>query len=175
LMISKNDIRAAVGLAFLLIVQIQAARISFAEELPPSLYSEMEWRMIGPFRAGKVNGVAGVPGNPAIYFMGADGGGVWKTADGGVTWKPIFDGGFAASIGAVVVAPSNPNILYVGTGVNTIYGDVSYGNGVYQSTDGGETWARGLGGFKTHRAHPGGSSKPRHCAGGGDRRRLRAE
>ncbi len=140
LMISKNDIRAAVGLAFLLIVQIQAARISFAEELPPSLYSEMEWRMIGPFRAGKVNGVAGVPGNPAIYFMGADGGGVWKTADGGVTWKPIFDGGFAASIGAVVVAPSNPNILYVGTGVNTIYGDVSYGNGVYQSTDGGETW-----------------------------------
>src|SRR5207253_3894897 len=84
-MISKYDNRGAVGLAFQLIVHNQAARISFAEELPPSLYSEMEWRMIGPFRAGKVNGVAGVPGNPAIYFMGADGGGVWKTADGGVT------------------------------------------------------------------------------------------
>src|SRR5437667_11254509 len=101
-MISKNDIRAAVGLAFLLIVQIQAARISFAEELPPSLYSEMEWRMIGPFRAGKVNGVAGVPGNPAIYFMGADGGGVWKTADGGVTWKPILDGGSVHRMGELL-------------------------------------------------------------------------
>ncbi|MBA0088687.1 MAG: hypothetical protein HRJ53_27170, partial [Acidobacteria bacterium Pan2503] len=139
-MISKNDIRTAVGLAFLLMMQIPAAGVSFAQEIPPSLYSEMKWRMIGPFRAGKVNGVAGVPGNPAIYFMGADGGGIWKTADGGVTWKPVFDGEFAASIGAVAVAPSDPNILYVGTGVNTIYGDVSHGNGVYQSTNGGATW-----------------------------------
>src|SRR6266702_3327677 len=101
LMISKNDIRGAVGLAFLLIAQIPAAGISFAEEIPPSLYSEMKWRMIGPFRAGKVNGVTGVPGNPAIYYLGADGGGIWKTTDGGVTWKPIFDGEFAASIGAI--------------------------------------------------------------------------
>src|SRR5437660_12552910 len=96
LMISKNDIRAAVGLAFLLIVQIQAARISFAEELPPSLYSEMEWRMIGPFRAGKVNGGAGMPGNPAVYCTGAKRGGVWKTADDGVTWRPRLDGECAA-------------------------------------------------------------------------------
>src|SRR5205823_438174 len=84
--------------------------------------------------------VAGLPGNPAVYYMGADGGGVWKTTDGGVTWKPIFDEESVASIGAIAVAPSNPDIVYVGTGVNTIYGDVSYGDGVYKSTNGGETW-----------------------------------
>ena len=111
-----------------------------AQEIPASMYSEMKWRMIGPFRAGKVNGVAGLPGNPAVYYMGADGGGVWRTTDGGVTWKPIFDGESAPSIGALALAPSNPNIIYVGTGVNTIYGDVTYGNGVYKSTNGGETW-----------------------------------
>src|SRR5215468_5178531 len=116
LMISKNDIRTAVGLAFLLMMQIPAAGISLAQEIPQSLYSEMKWRMIGPFRAGKVNGVAGVAGNPAIYYIGADGGGVWKTMDGGVTWKPIFDSESTAPIGALAVAPSNPKIIYVGTG-----------------------------------------------------------
>ena len=137
---SKNRVPSMVGLAFLLSVRLLITGISSAQEIPPSLYSEMKWRMIGPFRAGKVNGVAGVPGNPALYYMGADGGGVWKTTDGGATWKPIFDGESAASMGAIAVAASNPNIIYVGTGVNTIYGDVSYGNGVYRSTDGGETW-----------------------------------
>lgn len=111
-----------------------------AQEIPSSMYSEMKWRMIGPFRAGKVNGVAGVPGNPAVYYIGADGGGVWKTTDGGVTWKPIFDGESAPSIGALTLAPSNPNIIYTGTGVNTIFGDVTYGNGVYKSVNGGERW-----------------------------------
>jgi photosystem II stability/assembly factor-like uncharacterized protein len=111
-----------------------------AQEIPPSLYSEMKWRMIGPFRAGKVNGVAGVPGNSALYYMGADGGGVWKTTDGGVTWQPIFDGGSAPSVGALAVAPSNPKVIFVGTGVNTIYGDVAHGDGVYKSSNGGETW-----------------------------------
>ncbi len=139
-MISKNDIRRVVGLAFLLTVQVLITCISPAQEIPPSQYSEMKWRMIGPFRAGKVNAVAGVPGNPAVYYMGADGGGVWKTNDGGVTWKPIFDGESIASMGAIAVSPSNPNIIYAGTGVNTVYGDVSYGNGVYKSTNGGETW-----------------------------------
>src|SRR5437588_4550911 len=113
---------------------------AIAQDVPPSLYSEMKWRMIGPFRGGKVNGVAGVRGNPAIYYMGTDGGGVWKTTDGGVTWKPIFDRESVASMGAIAMAPTNPNIIYLGTGVNTIYGDVSYGNGVYKSTNGGETW-----------------------------------
>jgi len=96
--------------------------------------------MIGPFRAGKVNAVAGVPGNPAVYYFGADGGGVWKTTDGGTVWKPIFDKEPVASIGALALAPSNPKIVYVGTGVNTIFADSAYGDGVYKSVDGGENW-----------------------------------
>ena len=109
-------------------------------DIPPSLYSDMEWRSIGPFRAGKVNGVAGIPGNAAIYYIGTDGGGIWKTTDGGFTWKAIFDSESAPSIGALAVSPSNPNVIYVGTGVNTVHRDISYGNGVYKSANGGQTW-----------------------------------
>ena len=133
-------LKVALCFAFVLAMRIPTPRISYAQDVPPSLYSEMKWRMIGPFRAGKVNGVAGAPGNPAVYYLGADGGGIWKTTDGGVTWKPIFDGESSPSIGALAVAPSNPNIIYAGTGVNTVYGDVTYGNGMYKSTNGGETW-----------------------------------
>lgn len=111
-----------------------------AQDVSEDLYSALKWRMIGPFRAGKVNAVAGVPGNSSIYYFGADGGGVWKTTDVGNVWKPIFDGQPIASIGAMALAPSNPNIIYVGTGVNGIYSDIAYGNGIYKSTDAGETW-----------------------------------
>jgi photosystem II stability/assembly factor-like uncharacterized protein len=111
-----------------------------AQEVSTDLYSALKWRMIGPFRAGKVNAVAGVPGNSAVYYFGADGGGVWKTTDGGNVWKPIFDGQPVGSIGALALAPSNPNVIYVGTGVNGIYSDIAYGNGIYKSTNGGETW-----------------------------------
>jgi photosystem II stability/assembly factor-like uncharacterized protein len=117
-----------------------AAGVSHAQEISPSLYSEMKWRMIGPFRAGKVNAVAGVPGNPGVYYFGANGGGVWKTTDGGTVWKPIFDEEPVASIGALALAPSNPNIIYVGSGENNLYADITYGNGVYKSTDAGVTW-----------------------------------
>jgi len=111
-----------------------------AQQVPEQMFSEMKWRMIGPFRAGKVNAVAGVPGNPAVYYFGADGGGVWKTTDGGTVWKPIFDKEPVASIGAMTLAPSNPKIIYVGTGVNTIFADSAYGDGVYKSVDGGDSW-----------------------------------
>ena len=137
---SLRALRVVVGSAILWFTGFVMAENTCAQQIPESLYSEMRWRMIGPFRAGKVNAVAGVPGNPAVYYFAADGGGVWKTTDGGAVWKPIFDKEPVGSIGAMALAPSNPNIIYVGTGVNTIFADSSYGDGVYKSLDGGENW-----------------------------------
>jgi len=112
-----------------------------AYAIDPSFYSAMRWRQIGPFRAGRVSAVAGIPGNAAIYYMGTPGGGVWKTVDGGTVWKPIFDQVNVASIGAIVVSPSNPNVVYVGTGdVSNVGGAVNEGDGVYRSDDAGLTW-----------------------------------
>jgi len=132
--------RLAQVLTFSSLFVFLLAGFASPQQVPEQLYSEMQWRTIGPFRAGKVNAVAGVPGNPAVYYFAADGGGIWKSTDGGVVWKPIFDREPVASIGTMTLAPSNPNIIYVGTGVNTIFSDSSYGDGVYKSTDGGETW-----------------------------------
>src|ERR1043166_465687 len=95
----------------------------------------MRWRLVGPFRAGRVTAVAGVAGRPAVYYMATPGGGVWKTTDGGGGGKPIFDEARVASVGALALAPSNPDVVYVGTGEQT------EGNGVYRSNDGGRTWA----------------------------------
>src|SRR5260370_17144685 len=100
-----------------------------AQQVPEHLLPEMKWRMIGPFRGGKVNAVAGVPGNAGVYYFGADGGGVWKTTDGGTVWKPIFDKEPAASIGALALAPSNPNIIYAATGAHRLYPAIRYRNG----------------------------------------------
>ena len=113
---------------------------SLAQQVDPNLYSGMKWRMIGPYRGGKVNAVAGIPGDPGIYYFGSNGGGVWKTTDGGTVWKPIFDTQPVASIGALALAPSNPNVIYVGSGENNVYSDITYGNGVYKSTDAGQSW-----------------------------------
>ncbi len=106
-----------------------------------SLYAGLRWRMIGPFRGGRVNGVSGVPGQPNTFYMGSVGGGVWKTTNAGRTWLPIFDSQPVASIGSVAVAYSNPNIVYVGTGEGDMRSQISYGNGMYKSTDAGRTWA----------------------------------
>jgi photosystem II stability/assembly factor-like uncharacterized protein len=106
----------------------------------PSLYSGLRWRMIGPFRGGRVNGVTGVPGQPNVFYMGSVGGGVWKTTNAGRTWLPIFDSQPIASIGAVAVAPSRPDVVYVGTGEADMRSQISYGNGMYKSTDAGKTW-----------------------------------
>src|SRR5256885_5390050 len=106
-----------------------------------SLYNAVEWREIGPFRGGRVTAVAGHAAQPLTFYFGGTGGGVWKTTDGGVTWTPISDKVFrAGSIGAIEVAPSDPNVIYVGTGESPIRGNVSPGNGVYKSTDEGKTW-----------------------------------
>ena len=105
-----------------------------AQQVDPNLYNAMRWRLIGPYRAGRITAVAGIPGNPAVYYIGTPGGGVWKTTDGGIVWKPIFDSEHVASIGALALAPSNTNIIYAGTGEQT------EGHGVYKSIDAGATW-----------------------------------
>ncbi|HZU23688.1 MAG TPA: hypothetical protein VE998_12720, partial [Terriglobales bacterium] len=105
-----------------------------------SWYSGMHWRLIGPFRGGRVLAVEGVAGDPLTYYFGGAAGGVWKTTDGGLDWTPLFDSQDVQSIGAIAVAPSDPNIVYVGTGEYCWRGDVSEGNGLYKSIDGGHTW-----------------------------------
>ncbi len=117
------------------------AAVCLFAQADPSFYAGMKWRQIGPFRAGRVSAVAGIPGNAAVYYMGTPGGGVWKTVDAGTVWKPIFDQEHVASIGAIVVSPSNPDIVYVGTGdVSNVGGAVNEGKGVYKSMDAGKTW-----------------------------------
>ncbi len=109
--------------------------------VPESVYSGMSWRQIGPFRGGRVAAVAGVPSQPDTYYLGAALGGLWKTTDGGHQWAPIFDhAGTLASIGAVAIAASNPNVLYAGTGESAPREDVSFGDGVWKSLDAGTTW-----------------------------------
>jgi photosystem II stability/assembly factor-like uncharacterized protein len=129
-------VRLAIGSAWVALVCFAAPAQAQQDAGPidPSLYSGMHWRLVGPFRAGRVSAVAGIAGNPAVFYIGTPGGGIWKTSDGGRVWKPIFDDEHVASIGAVAVAPSNPEIVYVGTGEQTP------GNGVYKSTDAGATW-----------------------------------
>ena len=99
------------------------------------------WRSVGPFRGGRVLPVTGVHGQPYIFYSGSVGGGVWKTNDAGRTWNPIFDSQPIASIGAIAVAPSEPNIIYVGSGEADMRSSISYGNGMYKSVDAGRTWA----------------------------------
>ena len=105
-----------------------------------NLSHAMKWRMIGPFRAGRTVGATGVPGQPNVFYIGVNNGGVWKTTDYGHTWKPIFDDQPTGSIGALAIAPSNPDTIYVGSGEGLQRPDLSTGDGMYKSTDGGKTW-----------------------------------
>ena len=109
-------------------------------QVAPELLAGLQWRLIGPFRGGRTAAVTGVAGGGAVFYFGSVDGGVWKTTDAGVTWAPIFDGQPIASIGALAVAPSNPNVLYAGTGESDIRSAFSSGDGVYKSVDGGQTW-----------------------------------
>ena len=111
-----------------------------AEPVAPTLLQGLSWRSIGPFRGGRVLAVAGVPGEPRHFYFGAVNGGVWESVDAGRTWKPIFDGQPIGSIGALALAPSNPKVIYVGTGEADMRNDIAQGNGVYKSLDGGKTW-----------------------------------
>jgi photosystem II stability/assembly factor-like uncharacterized protein len=108
---------------------------------PIGLETAMRWRSIGPYRGGRVTAVAGIATQPFVYYMGATGGGVWKTEDAGVTWNNISDGFFrTGSVGAVSVAPSNPNVVYAGMGEACLRGNISSGDGVYKSVDAGKSW-----------------------------------
>jgi photosystem II stability/assembly factor-like uncharacterized protein len=115
--------------------------LSSQTQFPPSLLAGLEWRDVGPMRGGRTFGVAGHASQPDTFYFGSVGGGVWKTENAGRTWFPISDGGIpVGSIGAIAVAPSNPDVLYVGTGESDIRSQHSYGNGMYKSIDAGKTW-----------------------------------
>ena len=116
------------------------ADLAAAQQFPESTYQEMRWRMIGPTRGGRTRAACGVPSQPNVFYMGAVNGGVWKSDDFGRTWNPIVDGQPTQSIGAIAVAPSDPNIIYVGSGEGLTRPDLSVGDGVYKSTDAGRTW-----------------------------------
>jgi photosystem II stability/assembly factor-like uncharacterized protein len=113
---------------------------SSGKTVDEKLFGAMRWRQVGPFRGGRVLAVTGIEGEPNVFYFGAASGGVWKSTDAGANWNPIFDKEPIASIGAIAVASSDHNIIYVGTGEACIRGNISYGNGVYKSLDGGRTW-----------------------------------
>ena len=121
---------------FLLLVAASAV----AQSVPPQLMSGLKWRLIGPFRGGRVVAVAGVPGDSRTFYFGSVNGGIWKTTDAGTVWRPIFDNQPVGSMGAIAVAPADPKTIYAGTGESDIRSDLSSGNGVYKSSDGGSTW-----------------------------------
>ena len=122
--------------------QRQAATQPAANDSDP--FKALQWRLIGPFRGGRVTAVAGVVSQPLVYYFGGTGGGVWKTVDGGINWEPISDASVfgTGSVGAIGLSDSDPNTIYVGMGESPIRGNVSHGDGVYKSTDGGKTWKR---------------------------------
>jgi photosystem II stability/assembly factor-like uncharacterized protein len=141
-----RDIRRFIAHPFLSVLTVAIVGllligpVAIAQTYDPSLYSDLRWRMIGPFRAGRVNAVSGVAGQPDTFYFGSVGGGVWKTMNSGRTWTPVFDANNVASIGAIGVAPSNPNIVYVGTGEADMRDSIAFGDGMYKSTDAGKSW-----------------------------------
>ncbi len=117
-----------------------ASSIAVAQSYDAKLFADMRWREIGPYRGGRTRALAGVPSQPNVFYIAAVNGGVWKTNDYGRTWNPIFDHEPTGSIGALAVAPSDPNIIFAGSGEGLQRPDLSTGDGIYKSTDAGKTW-----------------------------------
>src|SRR5437764_70685 len=127
-------------MVFVLVVAAVVIRPKADATYDPTLFQEMRWRHIGPFRGGRTVGAAGVAQQPNVFYIGVNNGGVWKTTDYGLTWTPIFDDQPTQSIGAVAVAPSDPNVVYVGSGEGLQRPDLAVGDGIYRSGDAGKTW-----------------------------------
>ena len=130
-------VAAVAGLAA---VSTGVCTATLAAQAADPLFSAMHWRQIGPTRAGRARALAGVPTQPNVFYIGFDNGGVWRSTDYGSTWEPLFDREPTGSIGAIGVAPSNPDIIYVGSGAGIIRPDLAVGDGMYRSSDGGKTW-----------------------------------
>ncbi len=125
---------------YALIACVIAAGAVVAQTVSPALMGDLKWRLIGPFRGGRAVAVAGIAGDPSTFYFGSVNGGIWKTTDAGTVWTPIFDGQPVGSIGALAIAPSDPKVIYAGTGESDIRSDLSSGIGMYKSADGGATW-----------------------------------
>ena len=146
-MYSANQVKIFLGLSFglwaypLPAQNSAKAEISQPSPIDQSFYEGLEWRNIGPYRGGRSLGCAGSPGRPNEYYFGATGGGLWKTTDGGTEWSPVTDGQVtSSSVGAVAVAETNPDIVYIGMGEVQLRGSITQGDGVYKTKDGGKTW-----------------------------------
>src|SRR4029077_4145423 len=135
----RNQMNTRTTLAFLSLL-LFVASYAPAQAQQTDIIHGLKWRMIGPFRGGRTVGATGVPGQPNVFYIGVNNGGVWKNTDSGRTWQPIFDDQPTGSIGALSIAPSNPEIIYVGSGEGLRRPDLSTGDGIYKSTDGGRTW-----------------------------------
>src|SRR5438876_174158 len=119
-----------------------AADDTLVPHVDPALFQDLHWRLIGPFRGGRVLAVVGVPGEREHFYFGSVNGGVWETIDAGRTWQPIFDGQPIGTIGAIALAPSDPKVIYVGSGEADMRSDIAQGDGMYKSPDAGKTWTK---------------------------------
>lgn len=135
----RNFVRVCSSLVAMILLLL-TVKSAAAQTLDENALKAMKWRQVGPFRGGRALAVAGVAGDPETYYFGAVAGGVWKTTNGGFTWTPMTDKTGIMSVGAIAVAPSDPNVVYVGTGESCWRGNISYGDGMYKSVDGGKTW-----------------------------------
>ena len=148
----EEDNRVRIQKSLCLVLQLAILTVTLAaaavaqqpaaasQQFNPALFQGMKWRNVGPFRGGRALAVVGVPREPSTYYFGAVAGGIWKTTDGGANWLPLFDKQPISSIGSIAVADSDHNIIYAGTGEACIRGNMSYGDGVYKSTDAGRSW-----------------------------------
>jgi photosystem II stability/assembly factor-like uncharacterized protein len=135
-----NLLKSFAAFSFIFVVTVTTNSIASAQNLNPQFGEALHWRNVGPFRASRTRAIAGIPNQPHVFYMAPSNGGVWKTTDAGRTWTPIFDDQPTGSIGAIGVAVSNPNVIYVGSGEGLHRPDLSVGDGIYKSIDSGKTW-----------------------------------